>query len=253
MRKVYLFGLALLGVFAFGTAAASSAFAEKVTGSTVAFWLVNGVAPANGVALNADVEGELLLRDLNAGEVLCSGLFEGTIENTAAEGGVGLITMVVELTTGNLIELGVRALSCTNDAGSTFCEEGHPIEVWAQNLPWLVSLILMTLNSEEVAQELFLILLSEDGFGKPAYEVKCTKVIAFETLCEGQTSAWLELMVEPTGNVLLGIFNEEEQELEGLEAVCGGVANTGVLETDNGGGVIQLAGSTEELDVSSER
>jgi hypothetical protein len=94
-----------------------------------------------------------------------------------------------------------------------------------------------------------LVLFSSGGRGKPAYEIECnllgTKHI---TLCEGETSALLELMTAPEG--LLGIFSADELELESLEGLCeeGGTEHANVTLREGSGEIKTVNG--EEIDVS---
>jgi hypothetical protein len=257
MRKIHLLGLALVAVFAFGAIAATVAVAGEPTGGEKAFWLLNGVAIANGEAngIQTLTEGIIELINLKTGVKLeCSGIFHGTAYNLGApdENGFGLVTEILDLNSIGYKELLGAGIKCTS-LTTSLCENTgtHP-EVWPDNLPWLVTLVLMTLDSEEKAVELFLALFSEDGKGQPGYEALCLTfggTITVEELCEGETSADLELMNEPTGMILLGTYTAEELELEGLEAACKGEANSGNVA---GNGVITpvLGG---ELDVSSTR
>jgi hypothetical protein len=258
MRKIHLLGLALIAVFAFGAIAASAAMAGEPTGGEKAFWLLNGVAIANGEAngIKTETEGTIVLGSLETGvEIECSGIFHGTAYNlgaTEGENGFGLVTEILDLGGVGHKELAGAGIKCTSLTPS-LCENagGHP-EVWPDNLPWLVTLVLMTLDSEEKAVELFLALFSADPTNLPAYEVLCLTfggTITVEELCQGETSADLELMNEPTGMILLGTFVKEELELEGLEGECKGKAN---VAFQTGNGVIKPVGGGE-LDVSSTR
>jgi hypothetical protein len=248
MKKIQLLGMALVAVFAFGALAATAALAE-VSGGEPAFWLVKGVALANGEAngLPSDSEGEIILTHLSAAVVKCSGLLEGSVYNEAA-GGFGLITKVWSLGTGQVeISLGGNALKC--EAASGFCEKTTDVEVWPDNLPWLVTLILMTLNSKEEAAELFLILLSADPTNLPAYEVLCLVfTIAVEELCQGETSAVLAL----SAGVLTATFSETELIAEKLEGPCGTNPPTNEEALVSGTGTLALVNG-EELDPSSTR
>jgi hypothetical protein len=242
MNKIKLIGLALVAVLAFGAFSAASASAEKVTGGEPAFWLVKGEDPGTGVELAADIEGELELSHLGSAAVLCSGLFEGVIYN-GAERGEGLITKVWSLgTTQEEVALGGKVLLCKP---LSVCEPTMEAEVVPEQLPWLLTLTLMTLDSEEKAAELFLVLLSADP-ELPAYDIICLVfTILIEELCFGETSAFLELV----GTTLIGKYTIMDQELEGLEGTCGSSANVAALA---GEGEVKLS-SGEELMVSSTR
>lgn len=249
MRKIQLFGVALVAVFALGAFAATAALAGEVSGSTNAFWLVKGVAIPDGEAngLAADSEGEIVLTHLMAAVVKCSGLLEGTVYNEVG-GGFGLITKVWSLGTGQVeIGLGGNALKC--EAASGFCEKTTDVEVWPDNLPWLVTLWLMTLNSKEEAAESFLILLSADPTNLPAYEVLCLVVgFVVEELCQGETSAVIAL----SAGVLTATFSEAELIAEKLEGPCGTNPPTNEEALVSGTGTLSLVNG-EELDPSSTR
>jgi len=246
MKKIQILVLALFAVFATGVVAQAASAAPE--------WLVGGVAVST--ALLVDSEGFLVLIDLKGGpfgeetRVECSGVLDGWIEAA----GKDLITEALNLAGERLQELGegaelsVKCLGLLN-AGGTGCEETEvETEARPENLPWLTQL---SLDEPVAGENLYLVLLSEETVAKlglPAWDVMCLVLnILGEDLCEGETSADLELMVGPPVE-LLAIFTPEEQELETLEGTCtrGGV-NTGALE---GNGVLLVVGSTEEVDVS---
>jgi hypothetical protein len=201
MKKLYLLGSTLLVVFAFGALAATSAFA-------VSEWLVEGVAPANGVALNTETEGLFtrvrLVSKTNSAvlnEIDCEAILDGTSENTAT-GGLGTVTAVL-----NLLEELINQLSETSPLGVsctvTFSREetgdcllNALAELFPDNLytvgagPWLTELLAL----EEPKLGEFLVLDELLGKGvlgeEPGYELRCEAVpfdIIGEELCEG---AW---------------------------------------------------------------
>lgn len=262
MRKIHLLGLAMLAVFAFGAVSATVAMAELPNVEAAnedAFWLVKGVAipttpPGEANARNTESTGEIILGNLSSNiEVKCSGVILGTVYNLGSteatlEGGFGLVTAIDDLSTGTFKGLELGGLLCST-VKPAFCENNaeSPL-VWPDNLPWLTTLHLMTLDSEEKAASLFLILFSADPTNLPGYEVKCLLLGAtIEELCEGESSASLELMAGAP-NILLAEFIPEELELEKLEGTCSGTANIGF---QNGSGEIKLEGSAEELDASA--
>lgn len=228
MRKIYVLGLALLSVFALSVASASA--------NEPALWLVKGAEFTGELAV--DIEGLLELENLSRGITIdCEGVLVGTITGGSSDGS---ITEVLDL--AEKVVNSANPLACATVSGA--CEA--PL-VFAENLPWLTTLELMTTPSE-----LFLVLLSSSSGNagtQPAYAIDCLVfTILFEELCEGETSASFELM---TGNVLLGIFEKEELVAEGLEGTCSGTG-TELVANLNGTGEVLLTGSTEELDVSSE-
>jgi hypothetical protein len=248
MRKCYLLGATAVTVLSLVALIAATALAD-VPGGEPAFWLVKGVALANGEAngLAQDIEGEITSVHLSATVMRCSFLLEGSVYNEAA-GGFGLITKVWSLGTGQVeISLGGNALKC--EAASGFCEKTTDVEVWPDNLPWLVTLILMTLNSKEEAAELFLILFSADPTNLPAYEVLCLVfAIAVEELCQGETSAIFAL----SAGVMIATFFESELVAEKLEGSCGTNPPTNEEQLVAGTETWSLVNG-EELDPSSTR
>jgi hypothetical protein len=126
MTKVKILGLACLSLCLLG--ACTTAPASAVLTFELALWLLNGVDITEPVLV--DAVGEILLENLlNGLDILCSGLTEGTVEPE----GLGLMTMVYDLS-GNLIEelLGSGA-ACTSDA---ICE-ASTVKEWPTGLPWL--------------------------------------------------------------------------------------------------------------------
>jgi hypothetical protein len=234
MRKIHLLGLTLLAVFAFSVVAAASASALE--------WLVKGLTFAG--SLPVETTGSLKLIHLKGGflepEVVieCAGTFDGTIEGGAA--GLGTVTELLE-SAGHAVTL-TNQLSCTSVVGP--CTAGT-ILVAPENLPWLTTLEAMATSNLD--------LFSSAGSGKPAYEIECTALGSKHvTLCEGETSASLELMGTAMPFELLGIFTAEELELEGLEGLCeeGGTNHNNVALQEGNGVVKQATPGTEEIDVS---
>jgi hypothetical protein len=231
MRKIHLLAGALFAVFAFSAITAISASALE--------WLVKNEAV--GAALEVETTGLLNLIHLSEGflkpEVVihCEGVFDGTVEPA----GKGLVTALLDAAK-NAVSL-TNQLSCTNEVGP--CEAGT-ILVVAENLPWLTTLEAMAASN--------LVLFSSGGTGKPAYEIECTVLgTKHETLCEGETSAVLELMAAPEG--LLGIFSADELELESLEGLCEeGTTDHASVALQEGSGEIKRVEpfGAEEVDVS---
>jgi len=249
MKRIQILGFALFAVFAFSAVMVSAAFAAEPTGNEPALWLTTGGVEINKEELS-EAEGELELRDtkvpiIGAAAVLCSGILDGRV----GPGGTDIITELLTLAGVKVPELaeGGTALLCTALEG---CEASTTdIELRPDFLPWLTTVLLMTLNSNLEPVELFLDLISEETIaklGEPGYDLVCLVLgAAVEDLCSGPSSLDLELM--PTGE-LLGTFELEELELEGLLANCTQGGNqSGHID---GSGVIRLA-SGAELDVSS--
>jgi hypothetical protein len=165
MKKLQILVLTLFAVSAFIAAVASVASAAE---TLLALWLANGATFAGNLAVNS--EGELLLEDekvplLGKVAVVCSGLFEGTVNG---ENGEDEITMLWSLGTSQVLvepKLVGAGLLCTAQTG---CEtSATDIEVWPIELPLLTLLFL-----EEPG--LFLVLVFSDGAGESVgYEVKC--------------------------------------------------------------------------------
>jgi len=149
--------LALVAVFAFGAAVASSASAET---TLAAQWLAAGVAVAAELATSS--EGELLLEDEGAASsVLCMGIFKGSVN----AGGVDLTTEILTLAEGNPPLTGTgKGPDCEAVTG---CAEGtaaSPIEVTPIGLPWSTLLFLV-----EGTPELFLDLVTAAAGGTAVF------------------------------------------------------------------------------------
>jgi len=214
MKKLHALGIALLAAYALSAVVANAAFAESE-------FLVGGNAAVAGQ--NFEVEGELLLVDLNAGgverKVLCSGFLVGEF------GGANdaLINKVFDLSTPRkeLGELPNGAfVSCTNELNCSGAQ------VRPENLPWLAEVILMT------ATEL-LVLLTQDVKGFPAWEVKCTGEFGEpEALCEGHAGFKFENLVSDVdfSVTVAEIVAESEEGL--CEDLLGDHLNVAAIETE---------------------
>lgn len=202
MSKIRILGVALFAVFAFGAISATAAFAESE-------WLVEGkpITTAEG-ALNAETVGELTLIRYSASksatvltEVVCSGIFDGTI----GPGATDKVTSVLTLAGVAVGVLGGTALMCNvtkDEGGLTDCETGTANAlVWAENLPWTTAITL--------SGSTFLDTFTGTG-GQPAYEVECKALIGItgSELCEGPAVATLtnETMTSPAS--VLGMFEK---------------------------------------------
>src|SRR5258708_35871573 len=138
MKKLHIFNLALVAVFAFGALTVASASAVEFL---LAEWLVNGSPVTTELA--TDSEGELLFEETVLGikiDALCSGILDGTIGANGAD----LITALLNLAGGEIptTELVEPGIACTNDLN---CPE--PL-AWADKLPWESLLELMVDGTE---------------------------------------------------------------------------------------------------------
>jgi len=236
MRKVYLLGTALVAVFAFSAVIVSAAFAEE------ALWLFNSAEVTT--LLPVSIEGELTLSDLKApggvASATCSGFFDGSV----GPGEEDEITKVLNLEGTEINELG-GAVHIKCEAKEGACEKTTDIELQPENLPWLTELEFM--SNGEFLDLITSIKTPAEG---PGWNILCLILgLNIEDLCVGNVSALIELMEEPTGMVLLGIFEKTEIEKEGEQATCSlSKEKSGVL---NGSGIILDTAEAGELDVSS--
>jgi hypothetical protein len=218
MKKIYLLGLAMFAVLAYGAVmAASSALALE------SVWLVDGAKPLVGVA--ADVEGLLELTDTNVpgiGEVKvhCEGSFDGLI-------GPGKEDLIEEVLTPGGVkveELVGAGLICKKVTSN--CEEPamKDIELWPENLPWLTEIELMT----TLPKWLDIFRSGVISGANPAYELLCLILgINAEDLCSGLTSLALE---ENTAeNDVIGLFDFNAPISSEKGTCTEGGANSGEL------------------------
>ncbi len=237
MKLFRPFGVALVAVFAFSAMVAATASAESLP-TLLAEWLVNNTGVT--ATLPVDFEAQELLWEtktvLGNVDVLCSGLFDGTI----GEDGVGELAEMLSLN-GELISLTALtglALECVSDTTS-LCS--NPAKLWMVNLPWPTLLELLVDGTEEFL--VYLIMMK--GASNPGWEVECANGLSDECTA-------LEFVSKMT-NLAGGVdtmFEEAFTVLAGAElfnCVTAG-ANTGVLE-----GLVEMltteAGTT--LQVSS--
>jgi len=215
MTNIKVLGLALFAMFAFSAVAASAAFAESE-------WLWKSRVIPAGEELPTDTETvETLTLDvldpatkLILNEILCSGLFEGTV----LPGGVDLITDAWTLPPSQQLigELGGNSVTCevTFDGGGTSCEVGSA-SVWVDELT-LTSPALTWETLIELDGTTFL-----DHFHNVAFELLCKLLepvgTELEALCSGLTSA----VLENEGEAVLISFNEESEELQCVNSVGG--------------------------------
>jgi len=220
MRKIQLFGIALVALCAFSSFTAVSAFAALEF--EPAQWLKNGAPITTTESTNT--EGELLfLNLLNGAEILCSGLFVGTV----GANGVDEITEVFALgATSPTIELdkeGENGIKC--EALKT-CEKPSPedTEIWPVNLPFKTQL---DLDKQEPTLFFDLAIGNGLGAGKelPAYLILCLVfLVNVEELCEAVAGTFGEVSnamtdVEPLGSLT-------------PESTCNGNAEDGEIENN---------------------
>jgi hypothetical protein len=217
MSKIRLLGFAFVAVSAFSVFFVASASA--VLTWEPALWLNNGAEIANGTVLPVTTTGGLILKNvLNGAEILCEGIFDGTIVNNAGPPaqGLGEITKVLTLTgveVAQLDEAGATGgMVCTN---IKTCSNGA--EVWPGGLPW----------DNDLVQDGTL--FGVEALSKITYFILCLVPIigTVEELCEGEIGTVGEILnvaggVEPTGALsLLG--------------PCGANAEDGEVIADAGG------------------
>jgi hypothetical protein len=129
MKKLNLFCLALVAVFAFSAVIVAAASAET---TLLAEWLINGAAVTTLTSTINTVE-EILLEDLgNKGAVVClSVVFDGSI------GPSGEFETTEVLTLAGLAITLAAPLLCERDATGSACEaSATDIEVMPDALPW---------------------------------------------------------------------------------------------------------------------
>jgi len=234
-------GLALFAVLAFSAIAATSAFAGE--------WLWEGNPITSELAV--DAEGELLLTVLESGnvlvEILCSGLFEGTVAGATA-----LITDLWSLGSpqeeiGSLGDLNEKALGCLVEGsagGLTDCTLNELASLTLDNLnlellaAWELTIELMTAGTEE-----FLI----DFPSYAGYDVEClTPLGTLSVLCEGLTSGRLtNNVLAKDVEVLFGTGpGSESVPCVGAPNLTGDISNEGLtlgLITHTGGGTLAVS------------
>jgi hypothetical protein len=191
-KKIHVIWFALLAIFAFGAFSATSALAVPEI-------LANGAKIAAGVDLHLELEGELLLSDVNAPAILdveCSGIFDGLVEapgtlifinevlmldkTLLAASGEGVLNLAgTEINTGDDVECIEKANLCI-----------PPVLVVALNLPWHVEIELT--EPPDTYRANFL----EEAGHEPEYYVDCKfrelGGVLVEDVCDGLVEARLE-------------------------------------------------------------
>jgi hypothetical protein len=175
MKKLQIFVIAVFAVAAFSAVVVTSAFAEEEAATLLAEFLA-GTKPITE-NLATDTIGELLLSDDNVpiiktAAVVCSGLFEGTVDENGEDEIHALFSLggtLIPTTgeTGFLVE--GSGLLCKAESPAEGCEASETdIEVFAINLPYLSTLLLVTSGSKFVDMVKSRIAGKEVG-----YEVMC--------------------------------------------------------------------------------
>jgi hypothetical protein len=118
MKKFHVLGLAMFAMFAMFAVSAVSALAA----SGPAEWLVKGAAIGAGVELAIEIEGEILLINLEAPiigltEILCT---SGVIIGHTDGPNFGLVTDVLSLA-GVSVQLPNAGLECEGEHGCERC------------------------------------------------------------------------------------------------------------------------------------
>ena len=208
MKKIHMICMALVALFAFSAVLASTAAAEN---TLLAEWLVGGVGVTTSVL--AETKGEILLSDTsNGSDVLCSGIFVGTL----GASGAWEVTEVLSLALA-VVSLSAPLL-CTEDA---VCESSTTdVEVSPEGLPWRGLMYL------DETSGLFLALVFKAG-----YDVECLVLgLKIKDECTATESAGEVKNVSP------GVEGKEES-LTPLGTCSIGGAGTGE--------VVPLAGNSE--------
>lgn len=206
----------------------------------LAEWLFNGGAVTT--ELLTETTGELLLEDnkvpiLGKAAVVCSGILDGWIGPGSLDW-VSEVLLLNGTTVVSTTPLTGEAVSCTDE---TNCEE--PL-LWAVHLGWQTEVELW--ETESLGTFFINLILPHEGGENPGWEIECMKSIvgAITDECTAPEAA-AELTLE--GATLLGTFSEAITLLAGLAlGTCTqGGANSGVVVSEKGGGVIALNGGGE--------
>jgi hypothetical protein len=187
MKKIHVFGFALVAMLVFSAFAAMSASAEI---TLLAEWLIDGNPVVTLTSVETTGEIELVNKNfLGTVKVLCSGSFVGSV----GPNGEDEITGVTDL---NGVAISTTPLTgafvdCTGDA---ICS--GLVEVWPENLPWLTNLFLMEDGT-------FLDHLFAGTGGLPGYDVHCISP-SLDNLCEGLATTLMEnTPTDVTGKFIL--------------------------------------------------
>jgi hypothetical protein len=221
MKRFRVLGVAVVALVAVSALTVSSASAATFL---AAEWLLNGAVISS--AINTEAPGEIDLINTNGGgfgiktQILCSGIFDGTVGPKGAD----TVTKVLSLTGEEITE--TNTLNCANSEG---CEGAL---VNAVNLPWKTELELIGSDTGEP----FVDLLINAG-----YKVSCTVLgVKITEECVAAETAVEQTAV--SGGVK-GVFSEAFRELAGAKkGNCG--AHTEVASTTGEGVTKPTAGGT---------
>jgi hypothetical protein len=228
MRKIQILGAAFFAVLAFGAIVAASASATDE-------WLINGNLVGLGEQVHARVLGTWLLLALGFGgisvvHVVCNGVLLGTLNGLNPSGiGTDTITLVENLAGTEKDLIKCKVLHGTGEEELGICSGSLEATVHALHLPWLTKLLLPRSGMATPEDD-----FSEEGKGKPAFELECTEFLGgkFKETCEANVKTD-ELKNETNGTILGRLLNQ-------LSEKCNGTGNsahlygTGILETLSG-------------------
>jgi hypothetical protein len=225
MKKLHIVGIVFGAMLALSAISASAAFAESE-------WLFNGAAITT--ALPVESSGEILLEDMGTGtQILCSGIFVGTVTGKTDEiTDVVNLSLVLEETT-NLAGTKVSAVSCTIEAlGLCLGTVGELVFLIPINLPWKTEILLEgTVFVDDI--------LPHAGGGNPGYEVSCNTLIGVQTdVCTGTPGVDLENGVSD----VLAEFLAEDEELNPPGNCSVGGSKQALIGSENGPGLIEHTG-----------
>jgi len=182
MRKLHILGLALFAVFAFGALSAVSAFAAE---EGEMLWLLNGSESLVGEKA-VETTGEINLIDSTGAEILCSGIFDGTVEPgtmndliteilTLEKTALPLVSFLGGTALGSITCVFTKPGLCTGAVGGL-------IWVMPINLPWKT--LLELISGSTVDQ------FTEGTGGLPGYEITCNTFLGEVTVsCTGKPGA----------------------------------------------------------------
>jgi hypothetical protein len=198
MRKLRLFGVAVVAVLAVSAMAASAASAKE--------WLLNGAAIATATA--SVTEGELLLVDMASNtEILCSGKFIGTV----GPGAKDEITLVEDLK-GDDPELDcewIKVAPCELVAAKEL------VIVEPVNLPWKTEILLEPTPVDDLLNA--------------GYQVSCKVLgITLKNKCVGTGVADLENLATDVAGKFLEAVKQGECSADKGEALLIGEGLTSV-------------------------
>jgi hypothetical protein len=175
MKKIHLFGLAIVAMLVFSGFAAVSASAET---TLLAEWLIGGAAITTLTSVETTGTVEAINKTfLGTAKILCEGAVDGSI----GPNGEGEVTEVLQAGVSQGAVLVAPAMDCTGDA---ICS--GLVEMWAENLPWLSRLVLM--ENGTILGELY---EGTPAGTKPAYDMFCSNV-GINNLCEGLATSLME-------------------------------------------------------------